>query len=710
MVEAIAAGSGRMGERMLGFAASADGEIEWVAVGARPVVDAAGRLRRVVCTFTPGVNGHRSTRQLWARAGRLRALLDDLPDTYIVLDADERIVEWFGGEGPLVPGERDRLVGAFLSDLLPDAYVEPFAQALADLHAGLGETALDFAWDDDDEEERFGEAVFRPLPDGLTAVLVRDVTDRWRAEEELLTLEEHYRLLAENAQDVISRMRCSPVVRVDYVSPSVSRVLGYPPEAFYADATLLFRLLRRDHMRFARRIMAGEWDFAQPVEVCYTHRDGHEVWLEQSMTPIVGDDGRIAVIDSVSRDVSERHAQTEHLRASEARFRLLSEHAADVLWRMRCRPAIEMDYISPAITRLLGYTPDEFLADAGLIYRLVAAEQQGELRGVTAGDYDYSQPLLACFSHRDGTPVWLEMRVSPMYDEEGRLAAVQGVGRDVTAHRRRSEYFERCEQQFRLLSEHSHDVMWQLRVWPEVRLEYISPSVERLLGRTAPEFLEDQGLWWRMLTPASLPVVERVNSGDFTPGEALRLCWRHADGREILTEGLVLPVRDEQERLVMIHGVVRDVTDRTLAEQALSALRERDELGRALRGILTIAADDDVPSAVAALLRSVTGSERGFVTVFEDGDGEQPGIVGRAVSQRQTVVVEDAADTLPDGTPAARALATPVAQRGAIVGAIVLADGGEPYGEAHIDLVEDVAAQLAPVLEARRRPAGGGRD
>jgi PAS domain S-box-containing protein len=294
------------------------------------------------------------------------------------------------------------------------------------------------------------------------------------------------------------------------------------------------------------------------------------------MTPIWGEDGRVALIETVIRDVSERHVQTEQLRESEARFRRLTEEVADVLWRVRSRPSVEMEYMSPAVTRLLGYTPEEFYKDPGLMYRVAVEEQRGALRAVTAGDYDYSRPLEVCFRHREGGRVWLEMSMTAEYDELGRFVAVQGVSRDVTGKHQEAARPRGRGVRARLL-EHARDVIWQLQLWPERRFEYVSPSVERLLGHACDEFLADATLFSRLLAPECVALVERFNAGDFDPEELQLLRWIRRDGAEVWTEGRVTPVRDAGGRLVAVRGVARDVTDRILVE--------RDGQSRGWRGL-----------------------------------------------------------------------------------------------------------------------------
>jgi len=565
---------GGMIERMIGVASTPDEEPTWLAVRARPVMDATGVPSHIICTLAPVAEDHGPSRRLWARAGRLRALLDDLPDAYLVLSAEGCILEWFGAGGAFLSKERQGIIGTHIADLLRPEYAEPLEQAIAEVRAGLAATGFDFSWRHGDEE-RFGEAVFRLLPDGLVTMLVRDLTERWRAEEELLRLEESYRQMAENAQDVIARLRCRPVTRLEYMSSAVARVIGYPPESFYADPTLFFRVLRRDMVPVARRIISGDWDFEQPWEACFVHRDGRHVWIELRMTPLRGGDRRPAFIDAVARDVSARHAQTERLREAEARFRRLAEEGTDVVWRVRSRPVVELEYVSPAVARQLGHTPDELYADPGLFIRLAHEDQRGELRAALAGDYDYNRPLTIGFDREDGVTVWLQLVMNPVHDDQGRFCGVQGVARDITAQHLEEESSRRREERLRLLAELARDVVWQVRVWPEERLEYVSPSVYGLLGYTDSELLADGGLWQSLLAPESAALVEHMAEEDFDANETLLLRWRRRDGAAAFTEVTATRVRDADGRTIAVQGVAHDVTERVRIETELEELRRR---------------------------------------------------------------------------------------------------------------------------------------
>ena len=282
------------------------------------------------------------------------------------------------------------------------------------------------------DELHFYEAQCRLLPGRHVSVLLRDVTDRWRAEEELLALEEVHRLVADNARDVIYRMVMKPKPRLEYVSPSAERVLGYTPDEFYADDSLIYRVPRPDFFPLLREQAAGRLNWDEPVEICVLHKDGTERWIEESVTPELDADGSARAMDVVMRDITERRRQADALQRSEARFRLLAEHARDIVWSVRVRPDVAWEYISPSIKRFLGYSAEELIPDAWFFMRLITDESRPLLERMLTGDLNGDETLLVSWHNRDGGIVWSEGTVTPLYDEDGTLVGVQGIMRDVT--------------------------------------------------------------------------------------------------------------------------------------------------------------------------------------------------------------------------------------------------------------------------------------
>jgi PAS domain S-box-containing protein len=173
-----------------------------------------------------------------AEAGRaaLRATADALLDPHVLLEAvrDEvgKIVDFvYVDANPAACAydgiDYEHLVGSRLLDLMPGNA----ADGLLDQYAKVVETGEPLVLEDivyaqellGGEERRYDVGAAR-VGDGLSYTW-RDVTSRHEAARWLAESEEHYRLLAENASDVV--MRLSPDRRFEWVSGSVADVLGW---------------------------------------------------------------------------------------------------------------------------------------------------------------------------------------------------------------------------------------------------------------------------------------------------------------------------------------------------------------------------------------------------------------------------------------------------------------------------------------------------
>jgi PAS domain S-box-containing protein len=160
---------------------------------------------------------------------------------------------------------------------------------------------------------------------GALLLLGREVERREAADAHIRTSEARYRLLAENATDII--IWCDLDTTRRYVSPAVTAVLGYDPGQLVGSRPLDFAH-PDDAAGYAGILSALTAGRVERTTTCqrYRHADGTWVWLEISFAlthdAITGRaDGYVATL----RDISQRKMMEDALHESDARYRSLTE-------------------------------------------------------------------------------------------------------------------------------------------------------------------------------------------------------------------------------------------------------------------------------------------------------------------------------------------------------------------------------------------------
>ena len=134
--------------------------------------------------------------------------------------------------------------------------------------------------------------------------------ERARMQEALEKSENQFRLLAENASDIISRHDVHGVFL--YVSPASCRILGYDPEELVGKAAMDFI-----HPDDQPKIKAGSKvkprrDSVYTLSYRARKKDGQYLWLETSARPILdGQTDAVIEIQAASRDITERKRAEE---------------------------------------------------------------------------------------------------------------------------------------------------------------------------------------------------------------------------------------------------------------------------------------------------------------------------------------------------------------------------------------------------------------
>lgn len=125
-------------------------------------------------------------------------------------------------------------------------------------------------------------------------------------------------------------------------------------------------------------------------------------------------------------------ADLEH---KERSYRLLAENALDVIYRYKLHPVKGFEYISPSITKLTGYTPEDFYASKNLVFSIIHPNDRPIIKLFSANPNAALQPLMLRLIHREHFLLWIEQRSVPIFDKAGTCIGFEGIIRDITARR-----------------------------------------------------------------------------------------------------------------------------------------------------------------------------------------------------------------------------------------------------------------------------------
>jgi PAS domain S-box-containing protein len=177
---------------------------------------------------------------------------------------------------------------------------------------------------------------------------------------------------------------------------------------------------------------------------------------------------------------------------------------------------------------------------------------------------------------KDGMEFPVDIRLSHLETEVGTLAI--SIIRDITERKRHEAELRKAEARYRSLVEGIPAVTFFAPFDEEVGELYVSPQIEKLLGFTKEEWLNDPVLWHRQLHPEDRERWHLDFARTCASARPFRSEYRFLarDGREVWVQGEAMVVRDRDGRPQFLQGVAFDITERKKAEDA-KALKQSNE-------------------------------------------------------------------------------------------------------------------------------------
>ncbi|MBD2335618.1 PAS domain-containing protein [Calothrix sp. FACHB-156] len=262
------------------------------------------------------------------------------------------------------------------------------------------------------------------------------------------------------------------------------------------------------------------------------------------------------------------------------------------------------EYISPSCQSILGYSPNEFLADPHLwASRLLLEDKDVILHQIQDGITTAEIVTIEYpFTHKDGSICWICDNFSSKWDESTQSWQVMSVKTDITQRKQTEAALRTSEERLQLALEASGEGVWD---WNMITgFLYLSPRWCEMLGYAVDEPPNDVSTWEQLLHPEDRPWVMDVLQSHLMDSSIpytfeYRMRTKSGGWKWIANYGKVVS-RDKNGQALRMAGIHRDVSNRKRAEQAL---QEREAFLRAI--------GDNIPNSyIYQVIRERDGSYR----------------------------------------------------------------------------------------------------
>lgn len=265
------------------------------------------------------------------------------------------------------------------------------------------------------------------------------------------------------------------------------------------------------------------------------------------------------------------------LKETERAFRTVLDNLPGFAYRCRNEPTWPTELLSEGFEALTGYPPSDLLEGRVTYASLIHPDDRDRVWA------DVQEGLAARRRFQStyrmltrGGEKWVWEQGQGVWAADGALAALEGLVLDVSGQKAVEMELRHAEERFRLLTEQSWDIV---HVQDAQRVvQYISPSVERMMGFRPDEIVGRRGALF--VHPDDQDFVRRIYAGDMQePGATARTGFRlrHKDGSwrtvEVFSRNTAAP---GQPPYVITY--TRDVTEQQRMEAELRRMALYDSL------------------------------------------------------------------------------------------------------------------------------------
>lgn len=331
---------------------------------------------------------------------------------------------------------------------------------------------------------------------------------------------------------------------------------------------------------------------------------------------------------------------------SEARLRRITDNMIDMIVQTDVKGI--MEYVSPSHESILGYKPGEMIGKNLLDFIHHKDQKKLEEALLKAQETFTLDKIEFRCKNKKGYYIWLESVGNLLYDNKGSISGAIFGSRDVTERKMSEKALRESEEKHRQIMESVEEGYYEVNL--KGNFIFFNNSLCRITGYSRKELQE---LNFKKLSPNYNEISKVFNKVSMTgrPEKSLTLPLIKKDGRENFMEISITLITDNHGKHIGFRGLLRDVTERKLAENEIKKMNEELERRVKERTAQLEAANKEleafsysVSHDLRAPLRSIDGFSSALVEDYGDcldNQGKDYLQRVRTASQRMAQLIDD---------------------------------------------------------------------
>ena len=420
----------------------------------------------------------------------------------------------------------------------------------------------------------------------------KTIRKRSISEVKLRESEKKFHSLIETTSDMIWEVDLDGVYT--FVNPRVENLLGYDADEMIGVSFFKFvapQDIERTKSFFAEKSEQMKsfsgWRFTQ------LHKNGRPVIMEANGAPFFNTEGKFIGWCGFDKDITEKVAAEEALRASEKKYRSLVDTTSDWVWEVDSNGFYT--YASPKVRDLLGYDADEIVGVK--LFKFIADEELESTRMFFDEMCRQPQPFpnrKGTQIRKDGKRVITEISGSPVFDNSGMFSGCCGCSKDITEKILADNKLRESEERYRNLFENTEAGVFRATI-DKPEFIAVNKKFAKIFGYSIEEILSKKPTEFKLTGSTEMDdIIRKVKEKGRIENYEMKTMTRDGERITCIASVRMFPQHN------YVEGTIVDITERKKAEIALKAREAEldlknqslEEMNTALRVLLNKREED----------------------------------------------------------------------------------------------------------------------